>query len=245
MKPGKSCAYETDINIPMVIRGPGIGKNVTKDFPTTHTDMVPTMFSLAGIALRDDFDGVAIPLSSNSGQKLEHVGIEFWGNQHFEGKYSEYRPHNTYKSVRVIGDSYSLAYTVWCTHEHELYDMLTDPDQMTNLVPGNGTSIRIGGQELAVPQVAARLDALIQVLRTCKGAICVKPWSKLHPQGNVGSLIEALEPEYNHFYTQEVKMKFDGCPMSLGYFPGREGPGAIPYSNNTLELRDDDWADWT
>ena len=31
--------------------------------------------------------------------------------------------NNTYKTVRVVGEEYDLAYTVWCTNEHELYDM--------------------------------------------------------------------------------------------------------------------------
>jgi hypothetical protein len=30
---------------------------------------------------------------------------------------------STYKSLRVIGAGYNLLYTVWCTGEHELYDM--------------------------------------------------------------------------------------------------------------------------
>jgi len=29
--------------------------------------------------------------------------------------------NNAYKSVRVIGDLYSLFYTVWCDNSHELY----------------------------------------------------------------------------------------------------------------------------
>jgi len=31
--------------------------------------------------------------------------------------------NNTYKGLRLIGDDYDLAYMVWCTNEHELYDM--------------------------------------------------------------------------------------------------------------------------
>ncbi len=31
--------------------------------------------------------------------------------------------NNTYKSLRVIGEDYDLAYTVWCSNEHELYEM--------------------------------------------------------------------------------------------------------------------------
>ena len=31
---------------------------------------------------------------------------------------------NTYKHVRVVGADYDVAYAVWCTNEHELYDMV-------------------------------------------------------------------------------------------------------------------------
>jgi len=32
--------------------------------------------------------------------------------------------NNTYKAVRIVGETYNLLYTVWCTNEHELYDMV-------------------------------------------------------------------------------------------------------------------------
>jgi hypothetical protein len=58
--------------------------------------------------------------------KSEHVNIEFWGNYLVEGNtffgQSSF-VNNTYKTVRVVGEEYDLAYTVWCTNEHELYDM--------------------------------------------------------------------------------------------------------------------------
>src|SRR5262245_31135267 len=96
MHPGKECGYETDINVPFIIRGPGIPKNKISNAVTSHTDLAPTFLSLAGIPLRDDFDGQALPLgiptqgSSRSEEELnedvgsmptsnEHVGIEFWG----------------------------------------------------------------------------------------------------------------------------------------------------------------------
>ena len=31
--------------------------------------------------------------------------------------------NNTYKALRIIGDDYNLYYSVWCTNEHELYDL--------------------------------------------------------------------------------------------------------------------------
>lgn len=32
-------------------------------------------------------------------------------------------PNNTYKSARIVGEEYNIFYAVWCTGEHELYDL--------------------------------------------------------------------------------------------------------------------------
>lgn len=56
--------------------------------------------------------------------KSEHVNIEFWGSNMGEGDYA--RPNNgnnTYKALRVVAKDYDIAYMVWCTNEHELYNM--------------------------------------------------------------------------------------------------------------------------
>jgi N-acetylglucosamine-6-sulfatase len=129
LPPGKSCNIEEDVNIPFFIRGPGIPKGAVQNIPSSHTDIVPTLFKLAGIPLRDDFDGEPIPVTEemlSTNEKSEHVNIEFWGEYLVEGNTffgQSYFPNNTYKHVRVIGDDYDLAYAVWCTNEHELYDM--------------------------------------------------------------------------------------------------------------------------
>lgn len=31
--------------------------------------------------------------------------------------------NNTYKALRVVSNSWDLYYSVWCTNEHELYDL--------------------------------------------------------------------------------------------------------------------------
>lgn len=129
LPPGKSCNIEEDVNIPFFIRGPGVPKGAVQTIPSSHTDIVPTLFSLAGIPLREDFDGEPIPVTEEllaKNDKSEHVNIEFWGEYLVEGNTffgENYFPDNTYKHVRVIGKDYDLAYAVWCTNEHELYDM--------------------------------------------------------------------------------------------------------------------------
>lgn len=80
--------------------------------------------------------------------RQEHVNVEFWGRAIPEGLYGfdvdegkmgmsdiafqdvdtkrgtvSYGVNNTYKALRIIGEEYSLYYSVWCTNEHELYDL--------------------------------------------------------------------------------------------------------------------------
>lgn len=132
LPPGKTCPIEEDINIPLIIRGPGVSKNATADIVTTHTDIAPTIFDLLGIEQRSDFDGQAIPTKMTQIQAAreraawaEHVNVEFWSNRpYFEGEYAHDASGggvNTYKALRVIGAGYNLYYSVWCTNEHELY----------------------------------------------------------------------------------------------------------------------------
>jgi len=89
LPPGKTCNIEEDINIPFFIRGPGVAKGAVQTFPTSHTDIVPTLFTLAGIPLHDDFDGEPIPVThkmlARSKPKSEHVNVEFWGTTLKEG----------------------------------------------------------------------------------------------------------------------------------------------------------------
>lgn len=142
-QPGKQCAYEEDINVPFIVRGPGIAEGVETDVVTTHTDVAPTFLSLAGLDApsTDDLDGKIIPLFAEDkisidqaaesttdhilpGRRQEHVNVEMWGIIMSEGKHGMVLyPNHTYKALRIIGPSYNLLYTIWCHNEHELYDM--------------------------------------------------------------------------------------------------------------------------
>ena len=108
LQPGKTCAYEEDINIPFYIRGPGVPKGKVVDFVTTHTDIVPTLFDLAGIPLRDDFDGSPMPITAEaiskaeSDPKRDHTIVEFWGKGEFEGKYGSQGINGSYSKSSYL-----------------------------------------------------------------------------------------------------------------------------------------------
>lgn len=131
LQPGKECGFEEDINIPLIVRGPGVPEGIVTEVVTTHIDLAPTLLELAGVPMRADFDGEAIPLTNLALQEAletrhEHVTVEYWGFAMAEGKYHEGSRlivNNTYKSLRIVSKSYNLYYSVWCTNEHELYDL--------------------------------------------------------------------------------------------------------------------------
>jgi N-acetylglucosamine-6-sulfatase len=90
---GKTCAYEEDINIPFYVRGPNVPIGASVDAVTTHTDIIPTIFTLAGIPLRDDFDGMPMPIfapgqqTAQNAPEHDHVMVEFWGMGGMEAPY--------------------------------------------------------------------------------------------------------------------------------------------------------------
>lgn len=221
---------------------------------TSHTDLVPTFFDILGIEKREGFDGNAFPLTREGieetmagKQRREHVNVEYWGFAGGEGifdgtktpasillsnleandKLDSLHENNTYKAIRILGPGYNLYYSIWCTNEHELYDMDLDPGQMHNLLSSSSsspTNTIIAG--LSIQKVVSRLDALLFVMKSCKGVTCRKPWEELHPNGEVKTLEDALASEHDHFYEVEVeqmglKVEYNFC--SNGYLVEAEG----------------------
>ncbi|KAG4413483.1 hypothetical protein IFR04_013384 [Cadophora malorum] len=241
LNPGKECGFEEDINVPLIIRGPGISAGGTTDIVTAHTDLAPTILKLAKAKTGwDGLDGSPIPLSTseievaeNGSERQEHVNVEFWGRSIPEGIYQfslddgkvvAYGMNNTYKALRVIGKGYNLYYAVWCTNEHELYDLSTDPGQINNLYPtSRSSSPEPTLLNLPLSKVLPRLDALLMVTKSCAGPTCIDPWSVIHHSGDVKTLGDALKGRYDGFYASVAeRVRFDRC--ELGYIVGSEGP---------------------
>ncbi|KAF5557612.1 arylsulfatase [Fusarium napiforme] len=241
LPPGKQCGFEEDINVPLLIRGPGVPKGVVSDAMTSHTDLAPSIFRMAGIKPRPEFDGLAVPLTDDELERVtqsraEHVGIEFWGLAADEGMDSVILSDlNTYKGLRLHSKDYNLYYAVHCTNEHELYDMAVDPYQINNLLPSsrNSTGMPIASyadsnvkiNKKPLLSIVSRLDALMMVMESCKGETCIKPWTILHPYGDVNSLKDALNNKYDSFYLQAAEKNSVSFGMCMpGYVVTAEGP---------------------
>ncbi|EEP79663.1 conserved hypothetical protein [Uncinocarpus reesii 1704] len=232
LPPGKTCGFDTDIRIPMIVRGPGVPKDQVSEAVSSHTDLAATIMTIAGQP-RAGLDGAPMAFLQENPRKSEHVAIEFWGVGRTEGPFDPFYQNafkledgnyknNTYKSVRLIGDGYNLYYSVWCSHEQEYYDVSTDPSQIQNLAtdPILASQHKIRGRPY--DQIVNRLNALMMVVKSCSGNECVEPWKSLHPSGGVRNLKDALNKTYDDFYAQHPKVSFDSCEM--WYIPEKEGP---------------------
>jgi hypothetical protein len=128
--------------------------------------------------------------------------------------------------------------------------MDTDPGQMNNLlsVPSSidttksspSAAIIVAGYPLN--KIVSRLDSLLLVLKSCKGAVCREPWKALHPKRDVKTLKEALSSKFDDFYQeQQTRVAFDYCWN--GYVPEAEGS---MWEKDGLLFRDGlPWHVWT
>ncbi|KAJ4291443.1 hypothetical protein N0V88_006037 [Collariella sp. IMI 366227] len=242
LQPGKECGFEEDINIPLIVRGPGVPKGEVTEVVTTHVDLAPTILGIAGAPSRADFDGEAIPLAKAELEEAVKSRHEHVTGKLFRDDEKRLTLNNTYKALRIIGGGgkYNFYYSVWCSNEHELYDLKTDPYQLNNLLH---SSAKRPKTLLGVPfdKVIARLDALLFVLKSCKGQTCVRPWHALHPNGNVQNLHDALSSRFDVFYEkQQKKVSYNRCEM--GYILGSEGP---QFETDGLVYRQGArWSEW-
>jgi arylsulfatase A-like enzyme len=149
---GKNSAYEEDIRVPLIVRGPGVLTGHVAENLAVNIDLAPTFAELGGASAPDFVDGRSLvpllfrrpppPESWRQGFLLEAGFIT--GNRVFQG-------------IRGNGFTY-VEYVN--TGERELYDLTTDPDQLESL------------HDTADPQFVGQLGAWLQALRTCTGAAC-------------------------------------------------------------------------
>ena len=73
-----------------------------------------------------------------------------------------------------------------------------------------------------IKALISRLNGLLLTLKRCKGRTCTRPWEKLHPDGSVRNLKDALDAKYDAFYFEhQHSVTFSEC--ALGQVLATEG----------------------
>jgi arylsulfatase A-like enzyme len=186
---GKQTAYEEDIHVPLIVRGPGVPAGRTVDQIVGNVDFAPTWAELGGAATPMDVDGRSLVPLFNSGPPsstdwrqaylIEHGMPEDDGSfstgsslrsRRFDAPAGALEPPDPMdrapaQAAGRIPVFQALRtkdhlYVEYDTRERELYDLRQDPYQLQNQ---SGT---------APASLVQSLQSQLDALRGCAGAKC-------------------------------------------------------------------------
>jgi arylsulfatase A-like enzyme len=180
LRSGKNTAFEEDLRVPLVVRGPGVPAGQLRDELSVNIDLAPTFAELAGADIPDFVDGRSlVPLLGASRTPVEGWRQAFLLEHGFPGELApsagadedaedaeaeEPLPDATaprkapvFQGLRT---SAPLTYIEYVNGERELYDLGADPNQLQN------------GYVTADPALLVRLATWLNLLRDCAGAVC-------------------------------------------------------------------------
>jgi len=175
---GKNTAFEEDINIPFVVRGPGVPAGQVVNSFTANVDYAATFAELAGITPPSSVDGRSLvpflkgttPSTWRQAMLIEHQAQTELTYSSDEGLLEPTDPDNVpttkggapvFEGLRVktqvLGPYGPLNYVAYDTGEHELYDLTVDPAQLNN------------SYSTADPTLKHNLDTWINSLKNAAG----------------------------------------------------------------------------
>lgn len=178
----KMAPYEESMRVPLAIAGPGIDPG-RSDAMALSIDLAPTVLDWAGIPIPDRMDGRSlVPVLSGAGGGWRNDFVAEYGGAGYTGRdgiAQEQIPGTDTPIVYALDmPSWSAVrtdrylYVRWYERErpldrreYELYDLWTDPYQLTNL-------IKTPEGRAAHTDVVAALDRRLTTLTTCSGAGC-------------------------------------------------------------------------
>jgi N-acetylglucosamine-6-sulfatase len=157
---GKITAFDEDIRVPLVVRGPKVPAGKQADALAANIDLAPTLAKLAGAKTPSFVDGRSLePVlhgKSPGSRAREAVLIEHFAPGDGGGSGRRVSLPPTYAAVRTA----RYTYVEYVTGERQLYDRRNDPDELHNIVA------------TADPKLVEKLAKEVASLRDCKGVGC-------------------------------------------------------------------------
>lgn len=120
---GKNNMYEESAAVPMIVSGPGIPEGNVSTTPVTLIDVGPTALDAMGyddIAEQEKLPGKSMVKLANENDNPDRVA------------FSEYYASGGDRASYMIRKG-KYKYIHYCTYEPELFDLESDPEELTNL----------------------------------------------------------------------------------------------------------------
>jgi len=151
---GKMLAYEEDIHVPLLVRGPGIQPGTTITQITANIDIAPSIAELAGERAAEYIDGRSfVPFFSSPSEE----GTEWRKALLIETGNLEGVSHGvSYRGIR----SEKFIYVEYESGELEFYDLITDLYELNNIAQN------LDAETLSI------LHSWLEQLKTCRADDC-------------------------------------------------------------------------
>jgi arylsulfatase A-like enzyme len=140
--PGKLTAFDTDVNVPLIVTGPGIAAGSVNNDVVQNVDLAPTFEQLAGATPSPAVEGHSlVPLLHGEQVPwrqfalIEHRGPDVNPHDPDVQTLAEGNPPS-YEAIR----SPRFTYVRYVTGETEYYDRARDPYELDNLAPSLSTA---------------------------------------------------------------------------------------------------------
>lgn len=167
---GKGTAYEEDIRVPFMVRGPGIEPGALVSHMTANIDLAPTIAEIAGVKVPNFVDGRSfLPfLRGEAVPWRDGLLIEFGYIDDKAIAEALADPETDNLLVDVAGGAFrgirgeDYVYLEYANGELEFYDLTADPYQLENLAG------RLSATMLNT------LRQKLEVLKTCEASDCRK-----------------------------------------------------------------------
>jgi arylsulfatase A-like enzyme len=136
LEQGKQTAFDTDINVPLIVVGPHVPAGRTTTDLASNIDLAPTFESLAGLKVRKTIDGHSLA-ALWQGKKVKDwrqaILIEHHGPDDQPGdpdaQTNAMADPPSYEAVRTA----NALYAVYNTGDQEYYDTAKDPYELDNI----------------------------------------------------------------------------------------------------------------
>jgi arylsulfatase A-like enzyme len=174
LEPGKYTPYETDVHVPLLIRGPGVPVGATVTALTASVDLAPTFAGLAGAVLPLAPDGRSLvpflrglPGQTPAGWRQAVLLEQFAFPPAPPSADSVIEPPDPQDEKAVTSYPAHLGlrtadfkFVEYDTGEREVYDLHADPDETNNL------------RNRLPPSWLNSLSGIVHGLGNCAGATC-------------------------------------------------------------------------
>jgi arylsulfatase A-like enzyme len=135
LMPGKLTAFDSDIHVPLVVAGPGVPADSVTNAMAENVDLAKTFTAIGGTALPSDGHSLtpvlhgAQPADWRNAALVEHHGADF-GQADPDAQSGPSGNPTSYDAIRTP----RFVYVDYSDGEREYYDLLSDPDELYNIV---------------------------------------------------------------------------------------------------------------